>query len=122
MPIANEAPDVRAPLWCAMRAAKAASRTQAPHECPRTATISSDADDALAVAGDGVERQLLAEQQEQQRDQQHAGGVPDAPLQTGPPLPAIAIGGERRDGGQVIGPREHVEQAGRETREKRKHE
>ena len=76
-----------------------------------------DADDAFAVRGDRVERQLLAQQQQQRRDQQHAGGVADAPLQAGPPLTAIAVGrpaarrprddrGPRRRGaGRPPGPR-----------------
>ena len=33
-----------------------------------------------------------------------------------------AIGGQRRDGGKVIGPGEDVEQAGGKTREERKHD
>ena len=91
-------------------------------DAPRADADQHHADDLFAMTRDRVERQLLAEHEQQQRDQQHPGSVANAPLQAGLPLPAVAVRGERRDGGQVIGHRENMEQTGGKTRDKRKHD
>ena len=65
-PIANDAPECECP--CGLNSGAAG----AP-DAPTTDEDQRDADDAFAVGGDGVERQLFAQQQQQARDQQHAG-------------------------------------------------
>jgi hypothetical protein len=62
-----------------------------------------DADDAFAVGGERIERELLTQQEQQRGDHEHAGGVSNAPLQTGPPSIPIAIDCQWGDGGEMIG-------------------
>ena len=124
-PMPNEAPACE----CGLKPERDAFHTPQP-----PTRINATPTRALAVSGNRVERQLLADEQQQARDQQHADGVADAPLQPrSPPFDSksprfawrhLAQGrcesrasGDRR---KMIGTGEDVKQACRQPREEGK--
>src|SRR5688572_33198921 len=89
-----------------------------------------ETDDAFAVGGDGAERQLVFQEQQQGRDQHHAGSMTDAPLkarfppfdsQTSRASRGLLAQGKWRDRSEMIRAGEDVQEARGETREEGNH-
>ena len=69
----------------------------------------------LAPAGDRFEMDDLPQPEGEGGHDQHAGRMSQPPAEADGPGPATGPQRERRKGGQVVGPREHVEQAGEQA-------
>jgi hypothetical protein len=69
---------------------------------PDTDAEERDANESLTVMGNRIERQHLAERDEEQADDEDPGRVTEAPREARPPGTTIHVQRERRDGGQVI--------------------
>ena len=80
------------------------------------------ADEPLAPSRDDIHRrQCIAKQHREQCDEYDTGRMPEAPGPPRNPAAAPAVDGQRRDGGQMVGSREDVKEAGLGTGNDGKH-
>lgn len=92
-------------------------------QCPEPKHDQSNANDALAPGGNDLDwRQQIAQQDREKSDEHYAGGVTNSPAAAHQPAALFFFNGQRSDGGQMIGPGEHMEESGEPPRCEHQHQ